>query len=101
MDTDEKELTPQMVENYKSGEMFKKYWFYDYIVPIYNDDNLDNVTKKLGYDIDIKNKARSYTKIFPGENGDIASFEEMMEKYKTSNCSNIYKMLEYFYKHVK
>lgn len=95
MDIDEKELTEKMIEDYKSKEMFKNYDYYDYIVPIYNDKNLDDVLMKLGYKIDLKHKTSSYTKIFPGKNGDYESFKQLKENIKKSKNSNLIDLLEY------
>lgn len=47
--------------------MFKCFDYYDYIVPIYNDKNLDDVLIKLGYKIETNNKTKSYKNIFPGK----------------------------------
>ena len=49
---------------------------------IYNDKNLDDVLMKLGYKIDPKHKTSSYTKIFPGKNGDYESFKQLKETIK-------------------
>lgn len=95
MDIDEKELTEKMIDNYKNKEMFKSYDYYDYIVPIYNDKNLDDVLIKLGYAIDVKHKVTSYTKIFPGKNGDYESFKQLKERIKKSKNSNLIVLLEY------
>lgn len=95
MDVDEKELTSKMIDNYKSKEMFKDYDYYDYIVPIYNDKNLDDVLIELGYAIDPRQKSSSYRKIFPGKNGDYKSFKEFIEKIEKSKNSNLIELLEY------
>lgn len=95
MDIDEQELTDKMIEDYKNKEMFKNYDYYDHIVPIYNDKNLDDVLMKLGYKIDPKHKTSSYTKIFPGKNGDYESFKQLKENIKKSKNSNLIELLEY------
>ncbi len=95
MDIDEKELTEKMIDDYKNKEMFKKYDYYNYIVPIYNDKNLDDILMKLGYKIDTKQKTSSYTKIFPGKNGDYESFRQLKENIKKSKNSNLIELLEY------
>lgn len=95
MDIDEKELTEKMIEDYKNKNMFKDFDYYDYIVPIFNDKNLDDVLIKLGYAIDTKQKAASYRKIFPGKNGDYESFKQLKETIKKSKNSNLIELLEY------
>ena len=47
MDVDEPELTKEIIDNYKNKTMFKEFDYYDYIVPIYNDKNLDDVLIKM------------------------------------------------------
>lgn len=95
MDIDELELTPKMIEEYKNKTMFKRFDYYDYIVPIYNDKNLDEVLTKLGYEIDSKNKASSYRKIFPGKTGDYESFKKLKEQFRNCKKSNLIELLDY------
>ena len=98
MDTDEPELTFEDIEKYKNKTMFKNFDYYNYIVPIYNDKNLDDVLIRLGYKIDIKRKSISYAKIFPGNNGDYEAFKQLKEKIKTSKNSNLIELLMYLEK---
>lgn len=49
--------------------MFKDHFLYNYIVLIYNIKNLDDVMVRIGYSVNIKNKIKSYKKIFLGKNG--------------------------------
>lgn len=95
------ELTKEIINNYKNKEMFKELDYYDYIVPIYNDKNLDDVLNKLGYKVDQKYKVESYRKIFPGENGNYESFNQLKETIKTSQNSNLIELLEYLGKCVE
>lgn len=95
MDIDEKELTDDFINKYKNKEMFKSYDYYEYIVPIYNDKNLDEVLIKLGYKVDTNNKTSSYRKIFPGNNGDYNSFIQLKNKIKKSKNSNLIELLDY------
>lgn len=95
MDLDEKELTEEMKKNYKTGTMFKNLDYDDIIVPIYNIKNLDDVCKRIGYDIDINNKTTSYKKMFPGENGNIESFKLLKSNFKKAKGSNMYVLLDY------
>lgn len=95
MDIDELELTPKMIEEYKNKTMFKRFDYYDYIVPIYNDKNLDDVLIKLGYAIDSKHKVASYRKIFSGKTGDYESFVKLKEQFRTCKNSNLIELLDY------
>lgn len=94
-------MIKEIINNYKNKEMFKELDYYDYIVPIYNDKNLDDVLNKLGYTIDQKYKVESYRKIFPGENGNYESFNQLKETIKTSQNSNLIELLEYLGKCVE
>ena len=100
MDVDEPELTKEIIENYKNKTMFKCFDYYDYIVPIYNDKNLDDVLIKLGYKIETNNKAKSYKNIFPGKNGDYESFRKLKEVIKMSKNSNLIILLDYLDKYI-
>ncbi|TKZ15846.1 hypothetical protein EZH24_13855, partial [Brachyspira catarrhinii] len=60
MDTDD--CTAQQKSEFINKNMFKNHWAYNYIVPIYNDDNLENVLIKAT--IEVENK-KDYIKIFP------------------------------------
>ena len=41
MDTDD--CNESEIKEYKDKKMFKKHWLYDYIVPIYNSKNLEDI----------------------------------------------------------
>ncbi|MDD4243059.1 MAG: hypothetical protein PHG08_01995 [Bacilli bacterium] len=95
MDTDEPELRREMIEKYKNKRMFKNHWLKNYIVPIYFEDNFDNVLKDLGYEIDINCKTDSYRKIFPGKNGDRKAFEDLRNNIRRSQKTNLIEFLDY------
>ena len=97
MDIDEKELTDEMIENFKNGNMFLKYDYHDYVVPIFNDDNMDNVLRRMGYSIDSNEKVKGYKKIFPGDVGDLNAFIKIKDKFKDRKDSNMYELLDYLY----
>lgn len=67
MDTDD--CSEQMKQKFISKELFKGHWAYEYIVPIYNSNNLENVMQKAG--INFKKRGRNmkseYISIFPTE----------------------------------
>jgi hypothetical protein len=54
----------------------------EFIVPIYNNANLDKVLIEVGYDIDEGNKAKSYQKIFPVDVGNIEAFNVLYQRIK-------------------
>lgn len=61
---------------YMSGELLKNVPLGKYIVPIYNDNNLDDVMGEMGYSIDTgRPKASAY--------GDFARGVDMMEFYRS------------------
>ena len=64
--------------------MFDGHWLKDYIVPIYNDPNLEETMKKASIPI---NKKKEYITIFPTSHGDldIAVAEKLYEKLKNCN----------------
>ena len=41
------DTTEEKIERYKSGKMFEKHWLSPYIIPIWNDINLDHVLYDL------------------------------------------------------
>ncbi len=66
MDTDD--CSPETKEKYISGELFEFSVLKDYIVPIYNIDNLEDVMIKAGImakRIPISQKGTYYSKVFP------------------------------------
>lgn len=91
MDTDDVK-PPCSIRNYKCGEMFAKYWFKDYIVPIYNDNKLEDILIATGY-LEPKSKVNNETKrnnikIFP-KNRAGKNIEEIEEFYiKLKSCPN-------------
>ena len=48
---------------YMSGQMFNGLPLGDKVIPIYNDDNLDEVMDSIGMKVDRNNKARSYAEM--------------------------------------
>lgn len=81
-------------KNYLSKEMFKKHWLYEYIIPIYNDPNLEYTMKDIG--VAIQNK-KEYIRIFPTNHGDlnIDIAKEFYNKLKTSKKSNLSEYIKY------
>lgn len=66
MDTDD--CSEEAKQAYISGKMFEGHWAKDYIVPIYNINNLEDVMLKSGImtkRIENKEKGNYYSKVFP------------------------------------
>ncbi|MGD9910744.1 MAG: hypothetical protein AB7U79_09150 [Candidatus Izemoplasmatales bacterium] len=95
MDTDDVH-SDAILDSFKNKKMFENHWLYDYIIPIYNFPNLDEVCNNHGYAVNQKEKTKSYQKIFPGVNGDLEEFQSVLEHFEGAKDSNIQLMLEYF-----
>ena len=104
MDTDDCNNEEEK-NNFINKNMFKSYWAYDYIVPIYNITNLEDVLIKAKV-IDkntIKNKKdkKNYKiKIFPitkqNTESDIRQIEEFYQKLlKVKNISNMHEFIKF------
>lgn len=99
MDTDDCTATDK--ERYINGTMFKKHWAYEYIVPIYNIDNLESAMIKLGIKIE-KDQKRDYIKIFPTDRKyqqlrtDMIQIKDMRDKLSNNKeTTNLDEFLEY------
>ncbi len=92
MDVDD--CTEQEKDRFISKEMFRGHWLFDYIIPIYNDPNLEATMKRVG--IEVKEK-RDYIVIFPTSHGDLdLNMAKMFyEKIKQCNCSNMYEYVKH------
>lgn len=90
MDLDD--CTQEKAEQFKDKSLFNGHILYDYIVPIYNDPNLEKTIQDLGININRKEKVKDYIKIFPTNRGDldIHMAEEFAEKLnKKCKSSNL------------
>ena len=70
MDLDD--TTEEKIKQYKSGKMFEKHWLSPYIIPVWNNKNLDQVMFDLGLISKVPNykeKGRVYEEVFPKNNG--------------------------------
>ena len=74
--------------------MFKAHWAYDYIVPIFNTPNLENVMVKAGIKFEKKGAERKkeYIRIFPTDKKysnrecvELKTFAENLEEVKETN----------------
>ncbi len=92
MDLDD--TSEEQKEKYISGDMFKKHWLYPYIIPIWNNGNLDEVLLDLKL-IDrlpsYREKGRIYTSLFPVNKNkpEIKQIKELMDMFKKSNKTNM------------
>ncbi len=99
MDTDDCNEVEK--NNYVNKEMFKDHWAYDYIYPIYNINNLEEVlTKaKIPYESTGKNRKKEYIKIFPTDKkyikSDTIQVQELIDKLKKIPETNMDKFLEF------
>lgn len=104
MDTDDCKNEEEK-NNFINKNMFKNYWAYDYMVPIYNITNLEDVLIKAEI-IDkntIKNKKdkKNYKiKIFPitkqDTESDVKQIEEFYKKLlKVKNISNMHEFIKF------
>ena len=85
----------ELFGTYKSGEMFGDSPFKDNIIPIYSVQSLDEILIASGYEIDVKNKRRSYEKMFPGETGDKEAFDKLISSIPRTLDTNIHTLLEH------
>ena len=92
MDLDD--TTEEKIRKYKSGEMFKNHWLSPYIIPIWNDINLDNVLhdlcliSKLPND---KEKGKVYEDIFPKNKGqaDLEQVNKLLKYFESTTKTNM------------
>lgn len=84
-------------DKFKDKSMFKGNVLYDYIVPIYNDPNLEKTMLDAGIDVDKRKKVKAYIKIFPTSKGDldIDMAKDFVKKLKRCKSSNLSKYFEY------
>ncbi len=104
MDTDD--CNENMKDKYISGKLFDDHILKNYIVPIYNIRNLEDVMLKAGImvkKISNKDKGRYYTKIFPintepMSNDTVKQVETFRDKIKNLRETNMEKFIEYCFK---
>ena len=92
MDTDD--CSEAEKERFISKDMFKNHWAYEYIVPIYDSPDLENVMVKAGIKFEKKGveRKKEYIRIFPtskkyqGKEGiELESFANNLRKVKETN----------------
>ena len=93
MDVDDCECSTK--KKFQNKELFKGYWLYEYIYPIFNDPNLEATMVDIGYEI-IKKK--EYIQIFPissYKNINIELITEFSERLKGSKKTNLQEYIDY------
>lgn len=77
-----------------SGELFAQHWLKDYIIPIYNEPNLEHTMKQAGIEVQ---KKKDYIQIFPTNHGDldVAMAKDFLQKLKKYSCTNLDEYVEY------
>lgn len=92
MDLDD--TTEEKIKKYKNGEMFKNHWLSPYIIPIWNDINLDHVL----YDLKLisklpndKEKGKVYEELFPKNTGqaDLEQVNKLLKYFESTNKTNM------------
>ena len=97
MDLDD--TTEEKIKKYKTGEMFKNHWLSPYIIPIWNDINLDHVL----YDLKLisklpndKEKGKVYEELFPKNTGqaDLEQVNKLLKYFESTTKTNMYIFIE-------
>lgn len=92
MDLDD--TTEEKIKKYKNGEMFKNHWLSPYIIPIWNDINLDHVL----YDLKLisklpndKEKGKVYEELFPKNTGqaDLEQVNKLLKYFESITKTNM------------
>ena len=92
MDFDD--TTEEKIKKYKNGEMFKNHWLSPYIIPIWNDINLDHVL----YDLKLisklpndKEKGKVYEELFPKNTGqaDLEQVNKLLKYFGSTEKTNM------------
>ena len=99
MDTDD--CTQEQCDSYKSKKMFEGHWAYDYIFPVFNTKNLEDVlTKaKVPYTKTGDRRKKEYIKLFPTDpdykKTDAVQLEEFYKNLKKISSSELTNLDEF------
>lgn len=99
MDTDD--CTTQQKNEFINKGMFKNHWAYDYICPIYNIQNLEDVMEDIGIKFKSKgdNRKKEYIKIFPTNSkyrkNDAIQIKDFYERLQKSSKTNMNEFVEF------
>lgn len=91
MDVDSDRIS---AKSFRSKDMFRDSPFYERIVPVLSDPDLDTVMKQAGFDIPERNKPKRYSEIFDS----IESVDEL-ESLLQGKDTDIPKMIEMIKEH--
>ncbi len=92
MDLDD--TTEEKIKKYKNGEMFRNHWLSPYIIPIWNDINLDHVL----YDLKLisklpndKEKGKVYEELFQKNTGqaDLEQVNKLLKYFESTTKTNM------------
>lgn len=101
MDTDD--CTEQQKKDFISGVMFADHWLYEYIVPIYSIDSIEDVMLDAGImtkRISDAEKGTFYTKVFPinkkpYSNDTLQEVKTLKQKVEKSKKTNLVTFIDY------
>ncbi len=99
MDTDD--CTPKTKQKYISKELFRNHWLYPYIVPIYNDPNLEGICEKanIKFKKHGEERKKEYIKIFPTDNRNISDqtveLNDFINHVESINETNIEEFIKF------
>ena len=96
MDTDD--CNENQKKSFKDKSMFKKHWLYDYIVPIYNDNNLEEILVDAGIKFQKNGNKRKteYPKVFLIYLiSDIEGIKKFGKDLKNSKKTNMEKFINF------
>lgn len=103
MDTDD--CNEETKIRYMTKKLFINHWAYDYIVPIWNINNLEDVLEKSGVKFTKKgnNRKSEYIDLFPTDKNytksDVIQIEELCEQLKNNKNTNLNEFLEFCLKY--
>lgn len=99
MDTDD--CTPLQKEYFINKQMFKDHWAYSYIVPIYNNKNLEDVlvTSNIKFEKKGSERKKEYIKIFPTDDKylkkDSLQLQEFCEQLINNDRTNMDEFIKF------
>lgn len=98
MDVDD--ASEDQLERYKKSEYFYPKWLKPCFVPIYNDHNLEQTVKKMGYEIPNSkhDKAPFYRKLWADKITTVEDVKNLQQKMKCCQCTNMELVLDYLLK---
>ncbi|EGP5070748.1 hypothetical protein QJS77_05610 [Enterococcus faecium] len=103
MDLDD--ATDKVIMEYKNRQAFSSHWLKKEIIPIYNENNLENVLQKMKYPYETKSnkKVAKYLEVFPKNRGeqDIDAIKQFLEDCRCCKHTNMDEMIEYLIKYAQ